>query len=143
MRKAFPFFLLSILIVSCGKKTSKDISKNPDYTTWQDYLGDPARTHFSTLSQIDTSNVSNLQLAWSYKSGGLEEGRTTQIQTNPLIVGDKLYGVNAAIELFALNAATGEELWKFSPNAKDESGLGLNRLSRQAIRASSAPSVAM
>ncbi|AKA34799.1 PQQ-binding-like beta-propeller repeat protein [Flagellimonas lutaonensis] len=127
MRKAFPFFLLSILIVSCGKKTSKDISKNPDYTTWQDYLGDPARTHFSTLSQIDTSNVSNLQLAWSYKSGGLEEGRTTQIQTNPLIVGDKLYGVNAAIELFVLNAATGEELWKFSPNAKDESGLGLNR----------------
>ena len=38
-----------------------------------------------------------------------------------------LYGVNAAIELFAINAKTGEEIWKFSPKTKDESGLGLNR----------------
>jgi len=43
------------------------------------------------------------------------------------MVENVLYGVNAAIELFAIDAKTGEEIWKFSPKSKDESGLGLNR----------------
>ncbi len=97
------------------------------HSTWQHYLGDPERSHYSTLTQIDTSNINSLKLAWIYKSGGLAEGRTTQIQTNPLIVGDMLFGVNATIELFAVNAKTGEEIWKFSPPIKDDSGLGVCR----------------
>ena len=120
----YSFFILLILLVSCSKSTPSDKSY---FTTWEHYLGDPERTHFSNLDQIDTSNVSQLKLAWSYKSGGLQEGRTTQIQTSPLMADGILYGVNAAIELFAIDAATGKELWTFKPPAKDESGLGLNR----------------
>lgn len=123
MKTFIPFLSFLFLFISC----SDDKTPNNTFTTWQHYLGDPERTHYSTLSQIDTSNVANLKLAWSYKSGGLEEGRTTQIQTNPLIVGNTLYGVNPAIELFALDAKTGEELWKYVPSHKDNSGLGLNR----------------
>ncbi len=120
--KKYGFTLLIFLLFSCAEDTSKN-----SFTTWQHYLGDPERTHYSILNQIDTSNVSSLELAWTYKSGGLEEGRTTQIQTNPLIIGSILYGVNPAIELFALSAATGEELWKYVPSDKDNTGLGLNR----------------
>ncbi|WP_127018796.1 PQQ-binding-like beta-propeller repeat protein [Flagellimonas beolgyonensis] len=117
--------LFLVLLAACSKeKTSAD---KPYFSTWEHYLGDPERTHFSNLGQIDTSNVANLKLAWTYKSGGLQEGRTTQIQTSPLMVDDLLYGVNAAIELFAVNAQTGEEIWTFKPSTKDESGLGLNR----------------
>ncbi|UJH66099.1 PQQ-binding-like beta-propeller repeat protein [Allomuricauda sp. SCSIO 65647] len=125
LKTIFP--LMALFLLACGNDSSKRIDDNPDFSTWQDYLGDSSRSHYSSLSQIDTSNVEGLKLAWAYQSGGLEEGRTTQIQTNPLIIGDKLYGVNAAIELFALDAATGGELWKFNPKEKDESGLGLNR----------------
>lgn len=119
----FPIF---ILLLACSNEGSQSMDKEY-FTTWQHYLGDPERSHFSTLDQIDTTNVSQLSLAWSYKSGGLEEGRTTQIQTSPLIVDNVLYGINAALELFAINAATGEELWKFNPATKDNSGLGINR----------------
>ena len=112
-------------LIACQPETPHHNIK--EYSSWQHYLGDPARTHYSSLDQIDTANVSQLQLAWSYNSGGLEPGRTTQIQTNPLIVGSTLYGVNAALQLFALDASTGEELWKFVPPSTDNSGLGLNR----------------
>jgi quinoprotein glucose dehydrogenase len=111
---------------SC-KKDSTNNSEQLSYYSWDDYLGDSGRSHFSNLTQIDTVNVKHLELSWSYKSGGLEEGRTTQIQTNPMVIGNRLFGVNAAIELFAVNAKTGEKLWKFEPNIKDNSGLGLNR----------------
>ena len=101
--------------------------ENPDLTNWNHYLGDPQRTHFSNLNQIDTSNVDRLELSWSYQSGGVAEDRNTQIQTNPLVVGQMLYGVNAANSLFALDAATGKELWTFSPATADKTGLGLSR----------------
>ncbi|NDV41838.1 PQQ-binding-like beta-propeller repeat protein [Flagellimonas sediminis] len=124
--KRIPLFLLVALLASCSDE--KTASSNKDYfTTWEHYLGDPERTHYSNLDQIDTANVTNLKLAWSYKSGGLQEGRTTQIQTSPLVVDGVLYGVNAAIELFAIDATNGKEIWKFKPVSKDESGLGVNR----------------
>ncbi len=119
-------FLIPLILLSCNE-TQKEALIKEHHTTWQHYLGDPGRSHYSTLNQIDTSNIEELKLKWTYKSGGVEVGRTTQIQTNPLIIDNILYGVNAAIELFALNAKTGEELWKFSPNTSDNSGLGLNR----------------
>ncbi|RUA13573.1 MAG: pyrroloquinoline quinone-dependent dehydrogenase, partial [Flavobacteriia bacterium] len=124
--KRLLLFLWVAVLASCSNE--KTTSSDKDYfTTWEHYLGDPERTHYANLDQIDTANVGQLKLAWSYKSGGLQEGRTTQIQTSPLIIGNMLYGVNAAIELFAIDASTGKEIWKFKPSTKDESGLGLNR----------------
>ncbi len=128
--KYLTVFLVVICCVSCqiGQKDLDEIaSKNPYFKSWEHYLGDPARTHFSNLTQIDTSNVQNLKLSWRYESGGLAEDRNTQIQTNPLIAGNVLYGVNAANSLFALNAANGSEIWTFSPETADETGLGLSR----------------
>lgn len=119
-------FGLVFFFTSCKKDYPNNFEPT-DYKVWNDYLGDSERSHYSKLTKIDTVNVQQLELAWSYKSGGLEEGRTTQIQTNPLIFNDMLFGVNAAIELFAINAKTGSEIWKFEPNIKDNSGLGLNR----------------
>jgi quinoprotein glucose dehydrogenase len=124
--KRFSLFLLVALLASCSDEKTTPSSKDY-FTTWEHYLGDPERTHYSNLDQIDTANVGQLKLAWSYKSGGLQEGRTTQIQTSPLMVDGVLYGVNAAIELFAIDATTGKEIWKFKPVTKDESGLGMNR----------------
>ena len=83
------------------------------FSTWSHYLGDPGRSHYSTLSQIDTTNVADLEVAWTYASGGLVEGRNSQIQHSPLIVGSELYGQNPRQTLFKVDARTGEELWKF------------------------------
>ena len=83
---------------------------NPSLSTkeeWRDYLGGPDRNHYSTLTQIDSSNVTGLRVAWEYHTGD-----SGQVQCNPLIVDGRLYAVTANAEPFALDAATGKELWR-------------------------------
>lgn len=88
----------------------------PD-TDWREYLGDSGRTHYSSLAQIDRSNVAKLERAWEYRTG--EPG---EVQCNPLVVRGVLYGVTAAGNVFALDAATGREHWKFEPDRSGDAG---------------------
>ena len=88
---------------------------------WESYGGNSARTHYSPLSQIDTGNVSRLQVAWQYHTGDAEP--MTQIQVNPINIGGILYGVSPKLKLFALDAATGKEKWVFDP-VKDQAAAG-------------------
>ena len=99
-------FLISLFIVSC-KPTKK-------YDTWQVYGGNKEANHYSSLNQIDTSNVSRLQVAWTYHTNDADSNRT-QIQVNPIMIDSVLYGVSPKLKLFALNAATGKEKWVFNP----------------------------
>ena len=80
---------------------------------WREYLGGPDRNHYSTLTQIDSSNVDQLTIAWQYHTGD-----SGQMQCNPLIVDGRLYAVTAKAELFALDAATGKEIWRIPNRAR-------------------------
>ena len=77
---------------------------------WQWYLGDPHRSQYSSLSQINVDNVAQLERVWIYHSGG-----EAQIQCNPIIVEGLLYGVSANGHVFALRADTGKQVWVFKP----------------------------
>jgi quinoprotein glucose dehydrogenase len=77
---------------------------------WDTYLGDKARTHYSTLTQITKRNVSSLKVAWTYDTGDKGE-----FEANPLIVDSVLYTVSSTRKVIALNAANGAEIWKWDP----------------------------
>ncbi len=84
-------------------------------TNWPEYNGGPDRNHYSDLTQFNKGNVSRLEKAWEYSSGGADTTKNqTQIQCNPIIIDGILYGVSAGSQAFALDAATGKELWKTS-----------------------------
>ncbi|WP_395807178.1 PQQ-binding-like beta-propeller repeat protein [Daejeonella sp.] len=87
---------------------------------WQEYLGGADRNHYSNLSQINLSNVSTLEPAWEFHTGD-----SGQVQCNPIIVGNRLFALTASNHLFALDAATGKELWRFAPEQK--SAANVNR----------------
>jgi quinoprotein glucose dehydrogenase len=76
---------------------------------WPAYGGGPAETRYSPLKQIDRSNVSKLQVAWTYDTG---DGPGDP-QTQPIVVNGVLYGVTPKHKLVALDAATGKLLWRF------------------------------
>ncbi len=101
-------------------------AESGDFQSWATYGGDPASTQYSSLSQINTGNVGDLQLAWSYETGDAEE-QGSQMQCNPIIVGDRLYGTTAKLKVFALDAATGRELWRFDPYSGSTNAQGINR----------------
>ncbi|MDW7692426.1 PQQ-binding-like beta-propeller repeat protein [Flammeovirgaceae bacterium SG7u.111] len=121
-----PLLFLSLLI-TCQDQTEKKLIQVKSSTDWPAYLGDLASSQSSPLTLINKENINELKVAWEYKSGGKSEGNYSQIQCNPLIIDGVLYGTNPRIEVFALNAATGQELWKFDPNLADGSGLNVNR----------------
>lgn len=72
------------------------------------YGGQPENDHYSTLSQINRSNVARLENAWQF-----DTGETGGLQTSPLIVGRVLYAYTPTQKVIALDAATGKLLWKF------------------------------
>ena len=91
-------------------KTSKLIrsQSEPEETDWPVYLGTPANTHYSKLTQINVNNVSQLREVWRYDSkekGGLE--------TSPIMVDGVLYAYTQSQKAIALDAATGKLKWKF------------------------------
>lgn len=99
------FFIIAI--ISCTSP-----GKN-DHQTWEVYGGSKENIRYSALKEIDTSNVSQLTVAWTYHTGDADD--MTQIQVNPIIIEGILYGVSPKLKLFALNAATGKENWVFDP----------------------------
>ena len=104
-RFTYPALLLTVGLLSLTEK--------PATTDWPEYNGGPDRNHFSPLTQLNAGNVAGLQVAWEYASGGVDTLKNnTQMQCNPLIIDGVLYGVSAGSQAFALDAATGRELWK-------------------------------
>ncbi|MDJ1469509.1 outer membrane protein assembly factor BamB family protein [Xanthocytophaga flava] len=113
LSRLFHLSLLFLLFNSCTQQ--KDSLPGQSGNDWPEYLGNAARSHYSTLEQINLQNVNQLQVAWTYQSGGRDTtNNQTQIQCNPIIIDGILYATSPRIEVFALNAATGKEIWKFS-----------------------------
>ena len=115
------------LAVLAAFVTSACSPGNDKYTTWEVKGGTPDGIQYSSLTQINASNVADLVKAWEYDGGDADTVfNRTQIQCNPVIVGNVLFGSSASLRAFAVDAATGRELWKFDPGER-ASGLGLNR----------------
>jgi quinoprotein glucose dehydrogenase len=113
--KRLPFFIALILLAACAKNKG-------DYDTWQVTGGTKENTRYSTLTQIDTANVRNLAVAWTYSSGDADTLNKSQIQCNPIVVDGVLYATSPKLKVFALDALTGQEKWVFDPAAGTNTG---------------------
>ncbi len=112
--------LLLLLVLSCATPDKK-------YSTWKIKGGNAEGIQYSGLNQITKENVHQLEVAWRYQPHDADTiANRTQIQCNPIVVDDVLYGTTASLHAFAVDAATGEELWRFNPGGPNE-GLGVNR----------------
>jgi quinohemoprotein ethanol dehydrogenase len=78
---------------------------------WLSYGRTAAETRYSPLKKIDTSNVGRLDLAWTYVLGA---GGGNQ-EATPLVWNKTLYGITNWSVVFALDAVTGKELWRWDP----------------------------
>ncbi|AXF05369.1 glucose/quinate/shikimate family membrane-bound PQQ-dependent dehydrogenase [Paraburkholderia hospita] len=88
---------------------------------WTAYGRTQAGTRYSPLTQINQENAKDLQVAWTFqtgdKKGPNDPGEITD-EVTPLKVGDMLYLCSPHQILFALDAATGKEKWRFDPGLK-------------------------
>src|SRR5512142_1802319 len=98
-------FVTSFLYLA---RSQRHEASNLGQRDWPVWGGAPDNQHYSPLAQINRDNVKQLQVAWTFDSG--EKGG---LQTSPLIVDGKLFGITPTQKIFAVNAATGERLWMF------------------------------
>src|SRR5688572_12954290 len=75
------------------------------YTTWRTYGGGGHASQYSALEQINKSNVTQLEVAWSFPVG------ERSFVFNPVVVDNVMYVLARDNEIVALDAATGRELW--------------------------------
>ncbi|MCL6708556.1 glucose/quinate/shikimate family membrane-bound PQQ-dependent dehydrogenase [Pseudomonas sp. R2.Fl] len=87
---------------------------------WHQYGRTPYGQRYSPLDQINTENVGQLKVAWTYQTGDVklpEDVGETTYQVTPLKVRDTLYLCTPHNWAIALDAATGEEKWKYDSNS--------------------------
>ncbi len=116
-----------LCLLGCGR-TSSDEAPTTEQdlanADWSVYLGDNGRQHYSPLDQIAPANVDKLGVAWRYDSGELR-GQASTMYTSPLVIDGVLYGLSPKLVAFALDAATGSELWRYDPKVAGAAQRGL------------------
>src|SRR5262245_49423935 len=86
------FFFLVIPFLTSGQSTPP-----ADHYEWRTYGADPGGMRYSALDQINRSNVTRLQRAWTYRTGeialglGKWDSRVTGFQSTPLVIDGVLY----------------------------------------------------
>jgi quinoprotein glucose dehydrogenase len=98
-------FLALLCIAAYG--ASQTVSRQ-----WPVYGGDLAGTKYSELDQINRTNVARLQPAWVFHAPE-KAGRLSTIECNPLVIRNVMYLTSPSLKVFALEAATGKQLWEF------------------------------
>src|SRR5215471_7853135 len=77
-----------------------------DHSAWRDYGGASDSAQYSSLTQITRSNVSKLQVAWTFPTGD-----NNKYFFNPVVVDGAMYVLARNNSIVALDAATGKEIW--------------------------------
>jgi quinohemoprotein ethanol dehydrogenase len=79
---------------------------------WLTIGRDYAETRFSPLTQINSSNVGRLGLAWSYDTQSLRG-----LEATPLVADGVMYSSADWSNVFAVDARTGRQLWRWDAKA--------------------------
>ena len=119
--------LLASFAVACGSGEETRNDAGP-VAEWRHWGGTRGAAHHSPLTQITPENVTQLEVAWTHRSGDYFDGsgysKVTSLQVTPLVVNDLLYYCTPFMRVFALDPETGAERWSFDPGFKERHGEG-------------------
>lgn len=96
--------------------------QNPSPNEWLSLGGNYLMQHYSSLNEINSKNVVNLGYAWEYDARS-PHGRVHRgLEATPIVVDGVMYTSGAWGFVYALDAKTGKEIWKYDPNVDGSYG---------------------
>jgi quinoprotein glucose dehydrogenase len=88
-------------------------------TGWPNYGNDAGGTRYSAAAQIDRSDVHRLKVAWTYRTGALDQSKRliskAAFEATPILVDGKLFLSTPYNHVLALDPGTGEKVWEYDP----------------------------
>jgi len=127
LRNVYRFVLGVFILGSTACEQNAENSRMETGRNWPVYLGGKGNSHYSPLSKINIDNVKKLQVAWEYHTGDADPKGRTQMQCNPIVIDGVLYGTSPKLKLFALDASSGKEQWRFDPAVSTSFSMNVNR----------------
>jgi quinoprotein glucose dehydrogenase len=101
---------------------------------WPFYGHDPGGMRYSPLTEINRSNVSRLQVAWTFHTGDISNGSNDRgrsgFECTPILVDGTLYITTGFNRVIALDPATGKQRWAYDPFVDPTSGYGDGLINR-------------
>lgn len=112
------FFVLGLMIIAHSPVRAADaeidkLLRSPVGKDWVTNGGNLTNQRYSTLKQIDTTNVGKLKGAWMTRLKGSAVGGKYSFEASPLVKDGIMYVVTGNDDVFALNAKTGEIIWEY------------------------------
>jgi alcohol dehydrogenase (cytochrome c) len=92
---------------------------------WLMYWGNYQGTHFTRLNQITPANAKLLQAQWTIQLPGDQV-----LQTTPLVIDGVMYTTGPPGQVFALDARTGKQLWRYERKLKSTHAYAINQSNR-------------
>ena len=90
---------------------------------WTHWGGDLTSTKYAPYDQIHAGNMDSLKILWRYRLPTIGDDASTYKGT-PLVVDDVMYTITPQFLAVALDATTGEELWRFDAGGRDARSIG-------------------
>ena len=109
--------IMCLLIALLSTAAAPTAGAQDGAALWDHYGGGQHGMQYSSLSQISRDNVADLEEAWRFRTGELGEGHREPFafQANPILVEGRLYFPTGSAIVFALDPATGKEIWRHDP----------------------------
>jgi quinate dehydrogenase (quinone) len=110
-------FVPTHVVKSAVEPTVTPVRPGTEQKDWAHWGNTTAGNRFAALDQINKGNIDKLQVAWTFRTGDIPEstGAGAEDQNTPLQIGDTVYTCTAYGKVFALDADTGAQRWKFDP----------------------------
>jgi len=106
---------------SCARVVQPEALAPAAIAEWPHYGGDAGGKRYSPLTQIDRRNVARLEVAWEYHTGDVSDGQDgrpwSAFEATPIVVDGVMYLSTPFSRVVALDAQTGEPIWRFDPHA--------------------------
>jgi quinoprotein glucose dehydrogenase len=121
-------YYIGVLIIAFAIfVTSNCTAQSASGRSWSVYKANEGSTNYSPLTQITPANIGRLRPAWTFmlqdKKPGAQPGKS---ECNPIIVDGVFYASSANQGAYAINAATGKQIWSFDP-LNGRNGTEVNR----------------
>ena len=125
-------FMLSLALVLSSLLNAQ----NKD---WSHYGNNAGGTRYVTIDQVNKSNVKDLKVAWTFRTGELAHyGENDYLkdraafEATPIVVDGRMYFSTPSNRIFCLNALDGKKIWSFDSQV-DIHNIGLSEMTNRGV----------